>query len=280
MLNLNFHLVSWIVIGLFIGLWVLSFYLRVSLWWYVGLGVAYLSMIVYGSFTISSDFFIDAICEGKPNHSRQIAITFDDGPVPAVTGPVLDLLKAYNAPATFFCIGNRIPGNESLLRRADAEGHLIGNHSFSHSYVFDFYPGAWVGKELDQTNELIAKAIGKQVNWFRPPYGITNPEIRRAVKKRKLKVIGWNVRSLDTIIRDKKRLMNRVTDNLKGGDIVLFHDAHEHMVPVLKSFLEYARENEFEIMRLDSLIGVEAYVGMGSQERGVRRQERGVREEE
>ena len=219
----------------------------------IGWIMAYLSMISWGAYFIHSGFFLDAICAGKKN-KREIAITFDDGPVKDVTPAVLDLLRAYHVKAAFFCIGKNIAGNEELLKRIKGEGHLLGNHSWSHSFFFDFFRDGRVEEELIHTNEVIEQLTGSKVIYFRPPYGVTNPVIARVVRKLKMPVIGWNVRSMDTTIKNQDVLFNRITSGLKPGDIVLFHDSHQRIIPVLKRFLEYARQHDFAVVGLDKLI--------------------------
>lgn len=213
----------------------------------------YLLFIAWGSYFISSGFFLDAICKGKED-IKAIAITFDDGPNQAVTPAVLDLLKEFNVKAAFFCIGKNIPGNEAILKRIYDEGHHIGNHSWSHSYFFDFFRDGRVEEELNKTNETILSITGQPVKYFRPPFGVTNPVIARVVNKMEMPVIGWSIRSLDTSIKDPELLFNRVVRRLKPGDIVLFHDSHPRIVPVLKKFLEYSRQHGFAVTELEKLV--------------------------
>jgi peptidoglycan-N-acetylglucosamine deacetylase len=215
--------------------------------------IIYLLFIAWGSYFISSGFFLDAICKGK-EEGNSIAISFDDGPNPAVTPVVLDMLKEHNVKASFFCIGKNIPGNELLLKRISDDGHLIGNHSWSHSYFFDFFRDSRVEAELNQTNDAIFKITGKKVNYFRPPFGVTNPVIARVVNKLEMPVIGWSIRSLDTTIKDPDQLFKRVVSRLKPGDIVLFHDSHPRIIPVLKKFLEHAKQHGFVVVELDKVI--------------------------
>lgn len=217
-----------------------------------------MASIVYGSATIEANFFVPAKC-GIDTTKRQIALTFDDGPVTSITPKVLDVLKAYNVQACFFCIGSRIVGNEQLLQRIAAEGHLIGNHSFSHAYGFDFYPAAKVIADLQKTEQLIQQVIGKKTKLFRPPYGVTNPPIQKAVEKLGYEVIGWRVRSLDTAIKNEQQVVKRVVDRMLPGDVILLHDSHERIVPILKNILDYAKQNGYECIRLDKLLNIKAY---------------------
>lgn len=215
--------------------------------------VIYLSIISWGAYFIDSGYFLDANCNGII-HKKEIAITFDDGPVRAVTPEVLGLLSDYGAKATFFCIGNKISGNEDLLKRMLSEGHGIGNHSWSHSFWFDLFGDKRVEEELIRFNKTLEEINGFKVIYFRPPYGVTNPVIARVVKKLGMPVIGWSVRSLDTTIKDPDQLFNRVRRKLKDGDIVLFHDSHSRVLPVLKKFLEYCKEKGYKPVTLEQLL--------------------------
>src|SRR5688500_2103537 len=97
-------------------------------WVYILLLLAYLSILVYGSCFIQSDYFSRSLWQGS-SERKAIAITFDDGPIKDFTPKVLDILKEQKAPASFFMIGKNIKGNDEIVKRIDSEGHLIGNHS-------------------------------------------------------------------------------------------------------------------------------------------------------
>lgn len=213
----------------------------------------YFAFICWGAYFIHSGFFLTAICKGKPE-IKEIAITFDDGPNREVTPLVLDLLNRMDAKATFFCIGKNISENEDILKRLHIEGHTLGNHSWSHSYFFDFFRTTKVESELLQTNVAMQQITGKGVVFFRPPFGVTNPVIAHVVKKLGMRVVGWSIRSYDTTIRDNEFLFKRVTNRLQNGDIILFHDSQNRILPVLEKFLVFANTNGFKIVSLEKLI--------------------------
>ena len=98
-----------------------------------------------------------------------------------------------------FCIGNNVASNSELLREIDKRGHLIGNHSWSHERWFDLYPSEKMKEEIEKTNKAIFETIGKKTRLFRPPYGVTNPSLKKALKSFDFYNIGWNIRSFDTI---------------------------------------------------------------------------------
>ncbi|MCD4747112.1 MAG: polysaccharide deacetylase family protein [Bacteroidales bacterium] len=220
---------------------------------YVLIIALYVLLLSYGSYFINSNFYIRTICS-KKNNNKEIAITFDDGPVKEITPLILDVLKEFNIKAAFFCIGNRIINNESILKQIDEEGHIIGNHSYSHSCYFDFFSSKKMTEELIKTEDIIYQTIGKKVRFFRPPYGVTNPALKKAVNKMKYTVIGWSLRSLDTKGKDHRKILSRVKKRLKPGDIILFHDINPEIINVLREFIEYALSNNYKIVRFDKLI--------------------------
>ena len=255
---LNFRRALFLFLFLQAIILVADWYLPVHWGVYVILHLSFIVLLGYNSVRINSQFFVPAICSGQPVN-RQIILTFDDGPDPTVTPQVLDVLKEYQVPATFFCIGRKIPENEALLQRIHDEGHIIGNHSYSHDILLDFYPFWTIRKELRQTNELIAKVIGKKPRFFRPPYGITNPAIARALRKRDFTVVGWNIRSFDTVIKEVDVLMERVISQLQPGGIILFHDTNPALPVILRQLLEYLKANDYQVVSLSQAIQDKAY---------------------
>jgi peptidoglycan-N-acetylglucosamine deacetylase len=212
-----------------------------------------ISILTYGSYYVGSGFYLKAICKikDKPNY---LALTFDDGPDAAVTPKILDLLKEHNAKAAFFCIGQNILENPALLQRIHTEGHIVGNHTYSHSEWFDFLGSKKMLAELKKCEDAIFNQIEVNPLYFRPPYGVTNPALRKAVKQMNYTTVGWSIRSFDTSGNDAEKIFTRITKRLKYGEILLLHDNKEIAVPVLKKLLDYCKEINIKIVRLDSLI--------------------------
>lgn len=191
-------------------------------WWYflVLLGIRFICLLIGSSF-IQLNYHVKAYCKNPNEKGKKIALTFDDGPHP-ITPQILALLKVYNAKATFFCIGKNIEQHPEILKQIFEDGHVIGNHSFSHSHFFDFYRKDKVVQELQDTNAIIEKSIGKKVRFFRPPYGVTNPSIAKALNVTQHLVIGWNIRSMDGMIKNEKIIYSRIEKRIAPGSIVLF----------------------------------------------------------
>ncbi|NUU63513.1 polysaccharide deacetylase family protein [Paenibacillus agri] len=164
-------------------------------------------------------------------HTSQkvIALTFDDGPDPAETELILDLLQQYNAKSTFFAIGKRIAAYPDIARRVVAEGHELANHTYNHVYFKRPISEKQVHEELDLTEKEIIKVSGKRSNLFRPPGGMYDETLINVSNQMGLKPILWSWHQ-DT--RDWNRpgvyaISNKVIRNAHNGDIVLFHD-HVH----------------------------------------------------
>jgi peptidoglycan-N-acetylglucosamine deacetylase len=229
-----------------------------SPWWYALLLIVYLNFQAYGASVLSAQFFLPVMYQGDPN-SNKIAITFDDGPIPVMTEKILDVLNAHKVPAAFFCIGNRVSDYPNLIKRIHESGHLIGNHSYWHGAMFDLQSPDKIFKELADTDVAIQKVIHKKPNFFRPPFGVTNPMVAAAVKRRGYKTIGWTVRSFDTMTRNGQTLLDRVTRSLKGGDVILFHDYSLATLEILPAFLEEVASLGLKVVRVDELLKEKAY---------------------
>lgn len=228
----------------------------VSLWWIVAILVIHLAIITYGVVNIRANFFIRS--KNRLTDNKYVVLTFDDGPV-ANTSAILDVLKEQGVKATFFCIGNNIAEHSDVLKRIDNEGHIVGNHSFYHASGFDWQSSLKMHEEIDQTNNTIKSVIGKTPTMFRPPYGITNPNLSRAVKRSGMSSIGWSVRSFDTVIKDENKLTERIVDHMSGGDIILLHDTMSITHKILTNLIVKAREKGFIFVALDEALGLNAY---------------------
>ncbi|QCX39589.1 polysaccharide deacetylase family protein [Aureibaculum algae] len=236
---------------------VLSFELPKFL--YVVLFICWLIVTCIGSFHMRWNYHVNALNSNPKTSKKQVAITFDDGPSSEFTPQVLSILKKYNSKASFFCIGNRIEKHPKLVQQIVAEGHVVGNHSYSHSNTFDFFSKNKIVDEIISTNKLIYNLIKVNCKLFRPPFGITNPAIKNAIKQTNLQVVGWNVRSLDTKIKEPKKILNRITKNLKAGDVILLHDSSKRTVVVLEQLLLFLQEHHYETVTVDELFEIEAY---------------------
>lgn len=220
--------------------------------WLLLIGIVWLALTIWGAFDIRLGYFLPVFYRKKIN-KKVIAITFDDGPT-EFTSKILDVLQKYNAKATFFCIGKQIEKHPDIFRRIHAEGHQIGNHSYSHSNSFGFFSAEKIKEELQKTDLIIEKITGKKNHYFRPPFGVTNPHIAKAVKMLNHQVIGWNIRSLDTVIEDKNKILQRITNKIQPGSIILLHDTSEKTLWVLEQLLLTLQGENYQIVTIEKLI--------------------------
>jgi peptidoglycan/xylan/chitin deacetylase (PgdA/CDA1 family) len=228
-----------------------------SWWWLVVLALVYVHLLVLGAVKIRWNFFLNSLHHYPAKH-LEIALTFDDGPA-AMTPEILDILKAHQVPAAFFSIGKNAAAHPEIVKRWDEEGHLIGNHSYQHGFNFDWKSARAMTEELEQTNAIIKDITGKTPQLFRPPYGVTNPNVAGAVRRTGMKSIGWNVRSFDTTAKDPKQLLNLILGKLQGGDIILLHDSMAITCEILTPLIGAARQKGFTFVRVDQLLEIEPY---------------------
>jgi len=193
--------------------------------------------------------FLKACCEVK-TAKKVVALSFDDGPCSQTTA-ILDVLKKHNVPAAFFVIGRNISGNEEILARIAHEGHLIGNHSFTHTPWFPFFSSDKMLLDLKKAAETISNVTEEQVQWFRPPYGISNPMLAKAVIKTGYKVMGWSIRSYDTSSNNPEKVVLRVKRLLRPGAVILLHDRCSNTPGVVEEIVQYARAQGYEFLRPD-----------------------------
>jgi peptidoglycan/xylan/chitin deacetylase (PgdA/CDA1 family) len=226
---------------------------------YAAIILVYSLIIGYGCYFVNSGFFMPMYCSAKTN-DKVIALTFDDGPIAPGTPEVVQILKDAGVEAAFFCIGQRIAGNESVIKQLHEDGHLIGNHSFTHAVLFDLFPAAKMLAEMQQMDTEVYRAIGKRPRLFRPPYGVMNPNLKNAIVKGGYFPIGWNVRSYDTIAKDADQLLTKVTARIKPGAIFLFHEKCVLTVKILPQFIEQAKAKGYQVVRVDKMLGLPAYI--------------------
>lgn len=256
---LTYRTTNMIAGGLLSGLLLLQIAgYRVHWSWFAGLIVVYIAITAWGSCRIAAGFYLPVTC-AVTTDEKVVALSFDDGPHPQHTPQLLDLLREQQVPATFFCIGRNIRGNEELLRRIIAEGHLIGNHTWSHHFWFDMFTSGRMLADMQQMDEEVKQVSGKKPLLFRPPYGVTNPALRKAIQEGGYFPLGWSIRSLDTVIKDKAQLLARVVKQLHPGAVILLHDTSEATIQILPELIAYIRQEGYTIKHIDDLLKIPAY---------------------
>lgn len=186
--------------------------------------------------------------EDQKQEKKLVAFTFDDGPYPAVTQRILDVMEENGAKATFFVMGNRMSLYPDTVKRAVELGCEIGNHSYSHKNLTKLDKEGII-YEVEYSNDCIneAEKVGNVL--LRPPYGERNELVNQTVK---VPMIAWSVDSEDWKSRNKDTIIEEITKNLHDGDIVLMHDLYpttadavEYLVPeLIKQGYEFVTVSE------------------------------------
>jgi len=216
--------------------------------------VILLLIITWGSANIRSQLFVKSI-SSNPNAIKQVALTVDDGPHPENTYLLLKILAKYNAKASFFFIGENIKKYPKIAQQVYKEGHLIGNHSFYHKNSFPISFPKIIKKEIKQTQDEIFKITNCPNQFFRPPFGVTNTFVFKALKGFNLKVIGWNIRTLDTVdSKDRNKILDKTIRKLRSGDIILLHDKSIHSVWLCEEILKHLESQNIQAVTVEQLI--------------------------
>lgn len=217
--------------------------LHLSVWYLILWINLFLVIQFFGAYFIGLNFHLESVNHLKTNE-KKVLLTFDDGPH-ANTAKVLEVLKKHNVKAVFFIIGKNIVGNERILQQVVAEGHQIGNHSLSHHNWIDVWPTKRVTEDFAAC-QILLRNFQPNSKLFRPPYGVTNPNIARAVKSLNLQSIGWNVRSYDTSIKEVEIIKGRVLLQLKPGAIILLHDRLDFMPELLEALIPSIKKKGYQ----------------------------------
>jgi peptidoglycan/xylan/chitin deacetylase (PgdA/CDA1 family) len=155
---------------------------------------------------------------------REVAITIDDGPDPAVTPAVLELLARHRVRATFFCIGERVEAHPDIAREIVRQGHAIENHTARHYYRFSTFGSRRLAREIDEAQDTIGRVTGRRPEFFRAPAGLRNPLLQPVLSQLGLRLASWTRRGFDTVAGDAGLVVRRLLRGLAPGDILLLHD--------------------------------------------------------
>lgn len=183
---------------------------------------------------------------------KYVALTFDDGPRADTTTRLLDGLLERGAAATFFVIGQQIPGNEPLLQRMKAEGHQIGNHTYSHVRLLKSDKDAVV-EEIHKTETLLTEAVGAGSFWLRPPYGLIGGERSKLVHT---PMIYWSVDPEDWKLLDKDKVVAAVMGAVKPGDIILLHDFYSSSVDAALEIIDRMQADGYAFVTVEELFRI------------------------
>jgi peptidoglycan/xylan/chitin deacetylase (PgdA/CDA1 family) len=222
--------------------------------------MAYIVIFVIGVSVLKLNFFVSATCRGDST-AKRVALTFDDGPDPAATPSLLEILRRHRIKAAFFPIGAKTRDYPEIIKQIDQEGHILGNHSYRHAWWTNLLISRGLDREIRMAQEAIDAAIGKAPAYFRPPMGLTNPHLRRVLKKHGLWVVGWDVRPFDTTASAEK-VIRRVLRKIRNGSIIALHDTGRSptgLTRLIDELVTKIKEREYTFGELEELTGVRAY---------------------
>ena len=181
---------------------------------------------------------------------KTVAVTFDDGPGAESTMMLLDGLKERNVRAAFFLVGENIKGHEDILKRMHDEGHIIGNHTYTH-VILTKIPQEKALEEIYNTNKIIEEITGEKVKYIRPPCGEWNNDMFFQVD---LQPVFWNVDPLDWKRKDVGEIVEDVVKNVRSGDIILLHDIYDTSVAAALEIIDRLKDKGFVFVTVDEIL--------------------------
>jgi peptidoglycan/xylan/chitin deacetylase (PgdA/CDA1 family) len=206
----------------------------------------------FGTGTLKSDTSaVKTIRHGSRNLMK-VALTFDDGPF-KVTGDILDILKAYNVKATFFLVGQQVKKFPDLAKRILAEGHEIGNHSYSHKNLLKLTAAAQ-HTEIDSGADEIEEVTGYRPILFRPPYNKFNNAIIDYVNSEGVTLVEYDDDPQDWSISSPALVRSRILKELRPGSIIIMHDLGKGTRPALGTIIETLRGEGYELVTVSEMI--------------------------
>ena len=215
----------------------------------IALPVSSFFELIQSSYLLDKDAELYKAYFEKKNR-KVVALTFDDGPNPATTNQALDTLSKYGIKATFFVLGKNVSGNEEILKRMKSDGHVIGNHSWSHPVLSKLSLDE-AKKQITDTEDALTKVLGSSSKLMRPPYGAITDDIRNSLD---LSFIMWDVDSLDWKSKNEASILTEIQRQVKNGSIILMHDIHVETVNALPKVIDYLKEQGYEFVTVPEML--------------------------
>ncbi|RMH58282.1 MAG: polysaccharide deacetylase family protein [Candidatus Hydrogenedentota bacterium] len=189
-----------------------------------------------------------------PTDVPRVAVTFDDGPDPRWTPRVLDILSYADAHATFFVLGERVEGNEKILKRMLDEGHEIGSHGFHH-HAFTKLSSQQRILEISMAGDAIEKGCGVPPVLFRPPGGSISFSVLRDLSRTDVElVVMWSIDPKDWMKPGERKIWERIGREVEPGSIILLHDTHRSTVEALPVLLDLLQARGFDLVTVSDLL--------------------------
>ena len=216
----------------------------------------------YQSMAPSAQWFGRTFAAGTRG-SKQIALTYDDGPNDPYTLKLLDVLAKHNVRATFFMIGRYVQQRADIARAVAQAGHVIGNHTFTHP-LLTFKSEAHTRAQLVDCRQALEDAVGEHSNLFRPPFGGRRPATLKIARELGLQTVMWNVTGYDWNAPPAAVIEKKVTRQMRGGDVILLHDGgHRSMgidraqtVLATDNLIQRYRDQAYEFVTVEDMLAV------------------------
>jgi peptidoglycan/xylan/chitin deacetylase (PgdA/CDA1 family) len=195
-----------------------------------------------------------------PSDRKAVCLTFDDGPDGVFTPKVLDILKRYGVPGSFFFIGERVKSYPAVVRRVDREGNLVLNHTWNHADLSRLGDRG-IGDEIARAGDAVAACIGKRPAIVRPPYGAVNDQVIRDLSQGNYRIVIWSIDTLDWSEKEKGNIVRNVMDNVRPGDIILMHSNGDRQATVeaLPEIITGLQSRGYSFLTLSQMLGIPAY---------------------
>jgi peptidoglycan/xylan/chitin deacetylase (PgdA/CDA1 family) len=224
-----------------------------------GLGLLILGVLVSAAYHRNCPLYGRVISRGSKNQ-KTLYLTFDDGPNPSATEPIIQTLSAFKAPAAFFMVGRNVERFPALARKVGEAGHDIGNHTYDHKKLH-FKGARFIRSALQRCHKVITEATGRPPNFVRVPHGFRNPFVTAAARQRRYKLFGWTFGVWDSDRPGAELIRRRVRAHLKPGAIILLHDGdgrdpeadRSQTAEALSGIIVDAREAGYEFRPLHDL---------------------------
>lgn len=216
----------------------------------------FLAVGTWGALYLAGGFWCEVVLRSESGRP-EVALTFDDGPDPAATPALLDLLEARGVRASFFCIGEKARAHPELVKRIHTAGHVVGNHSDGHAPWTMFYPSGRMRRELEACQDAIATITGEPPRFFRPPYGHSSHVTGLVARAMGLPIIAWQARGFDLPGRATDRVVRRILKRVQAGGIILLHDggrSAESVLACTRGVLDGLEAQGLEPVGLDELL--------------------------
>lgn len=196
------------------------------------------------------DYREETAAASEMTESRKIALTFDDGPHPYYTEQLLDGLKERDVKATFFVLGKHAEEYPELVKRMYREGHLVGNHTYSHIQLNKSNHEKFK-QELIKTNEVIEKLTGQEVQFVRPPYGTWDKKFEKELN---MFPVLWTIDPLDWSSHNVDGIVKKVEDKAEENAIILMHDEYKTTVTAALRVVDELKEEGYEFVTIEELL--------------------------